>query len=240
MNGVRRPRSSSPITDPTSPFHLRPHGKHIARAATLLVSFLLMTLALGGAGQFLLRVFDEGIDKVGWSGLAIQLILYGVILAFALGVSLLGMRNDVGNVVITAVFEVYKFAMSGAIVFLYYQVILRLFRQMYRLPNFLLYVGFLLAGVLLLFVFNGFSETKKLRWHGGAILTMCLMHLLVMVGLYGLEQNTQVDYFFADLIVLMLMVVSGVTMLIGRPRPANGSIHPQPVWRGNAHPPGSA
>ncbi len=240
MNEVRRPRSSSPITDPTSPFHLRPQGRHIARAAALLVSFLLMTLSLGGVGQFVLRVFDEGIYKVGWNGLAIQLILYGVILVLALGVSLLGMRNDVGNVMISAVFEVYKVAVSGAIIFLYYQVILRLFRQMYDLPRFLLYVGFLLAGVLLLFVLNGFSETKKLRWHGGAILTMCLVHLLVMVGLYGLEQNTQVDYFFADLIVLVMMVIFGVTMLISKPRPASGSTSRQPVWRGNGYPPGSA
>ncbi len=238
MNGNRRMSAHSPITDTTHPLHLKPDSKHIGRVAAMIVSFLLMALALGGAGQLLLQILDQGIMEIGLAGLSIQLMLYGVILLFALGVSWLGTRPYIGNAMIPTAFDWYKFAVVLASMYLYYEIITRLFRQAYDFPRFVVYAGFLAGSVLILVILNGFSESKKLRWHGGGILAMCLAHLLVMFGQYGLAQNKMVDYFFADLIILLMMVISGVSMLL--PGMWTGEIRKRNVWRGNARPPGSA
>lgn len=238
MYGNRRP-SANPVTDSTHPLHLKPNSKHIARVSAMVVSFLLMVLALGGAGQFLLQILDQGIKEFGAAGIVIQLTLYGLIFLLALGVSWLGTRVDVGNAVIPAMFDVYKLAVAGSTAYLYYEIIRRLFWQAYDLPKFLIYIGFLVASMLLLPVLNQFSQNKKLRWHGGAILTMCMVHLLVIFGQYGLAQNKKLDYFGADLIVLLLMIFGGVSMIIARPFSALQGVGRRNVWRGNPRPPGS-
>ncbi len=240
MNGNRRPPAHSPVTDSTHPLHLKPNSKHIARVAAMIVSFFLMVLALGGAGQFLLQILDQGIMEFGVAGIFIQLTLYGLILLLALGVSWLGTRPDVGNAMIPTAFEGYKVAVALSSMYLYYEIITRLFRQAYNLPRFGAYLLFLGGSVLLLFILNSFSQTKKLRWHGGGILAMCMAHLLVMFALYGLQQNKLLDYFFADLIILLMMVTSGVVMIIPHMFFRSGQVGKRNVWRGNPRPPGGA
>lgn len=238
MNGNRRTSAQNPVTDVMHPLHLKPNSKHVARVAAMTVSFLLMLLALGGVGQFLLQVLDKGLVAFGITGIFIQLTLYSLTLLLALGVSWLGMRPDVGNVIIPTAFEWYKLAVTLSTVYLYYQVIKRLFWQAYDLPRFVAYLLFLGGSVVVLFILNGFSQTQKLRWHGGGILAMCLAHILVLFGQYGLAQNKQLDYFFADLIVLFMMVFAGVAMVMPGMFAPFGTVGRRNVWRGNLRPPG--
>lgn len=242
MNGNRRTNGHSPLRDSSHPFHLRPDRRHFARVAAMIVSFMLMVLALGGAGQFLLYVLDRGLMEVGLQRAVIQFLLYFVTLLLSVGVSLLGQREDVGNVVIPVMYDVYKLAVSGALVYLYYEIIKRLFWQAYDVSRFLGYVGFLVGGVLLLLLLNRFSETKKLRWHGGILLAMAMVHLLVMFAQYSIQQSDRGDFFAADLIILGLMTLSGVLMIVPGmfSRIAPGQVVARNVWRGNPRqPPGS-
>ncbi len=243
MNGTRRPNGQSVLNDSAHPLHLRPDRKNFARVAAMIVSFILMGLALGGAGQFLLQMLDKGVMQIDLERLVIRLTLYGLLLLLSLGVSWLGKREDVGNLLIPVMYDVYKLAVSSALVYLYYEIIKRLVKQVYDVPRFLIYVGLLVGSVLLLVILNRFSQTKRLRWHGGVILTMSMVHLLVMFVFYSVEPSPRIDYFAADLIILVLMIASGVLMILPNrlARITPGKPATRNVWRANQRqPPGSS
>jgi len=200
------------------------HGNHrnrrqeFYRAATLLISAISLGGALLGFGKIILDILDQGWTEVR-AGIPLQAIIIAV--AYALGwvVALLGTRRA-NNLFLPILLDIYAWAITLGICFLYLRAIARLFQEVFTVEKYIAVWGLLFVCLIALSGLELAPEGRKMHRFSIPIFVVCLIHLLGMIAHYvfvGARTNLAVDYAAADLFLFLGMLGVGALLLANVP-----------------------